>query len=150
MWTMTQRGFFSAVQHNDDATLLVVRTRDNADAQHLRDWYAQWVTDLEDIAPFTQTLPPAEVIQYPHADYPWRVILPRTAYAAFMAEAVEDLDYGNFKDAVKDAQGPDRAQVYGSVWGVLLRLEDLDPLGRRFPEDDAWSPEDMAPWGVDG
>jgi hypothetical protein len=149
MWTMTPAGFFSAVQHRDDPTLLVVRTRDRSDADHLVDWYATWAQDL--IALWADTkmagdpgIPDAEVVAYPVSDYPWRVIVPKAAWAAFLAEAVEDLDYGNFKDAVKKAQGPDRAMVYTNVWSALLRLEDLDPLGRRPKalEDSDWGPYD--------
>lgn len=152
MWTMTTRGFFSAVQHRDDADLLVVRTRDHSDAEHLNDWYQDWLNELAAIdtleAVAMMAVASPEVVQYPHADYPWRVILPRTAYGAFMAEAVEDLDYGNFKDAVKTTQGPDRAQVYGSVWAALLRLETLDPMGR--DAETPWAPEDDLedPWTV--
>ena len=144
MWTMTTRGFFSAVQHRDDADLLVVRTRDHGDAATLQTWYATWsqaqVDADTDMAAY---LPPAIITSYPMSDYPWRVILPRQAWAEFLVEVTADLDYGNFKDAVKAAQGPARAGVYMEVWGAMLRLERLDPLGRRYPEPD-WDDE---PWG---
>lgn len=134
MWTMTTKGFYSAVQHREDASLLVVRTRDHADAERLEGWYADW---MDQLAAHDTTavigMPDPAITSYDHSDYPWRVILPRTAYGAFLAETVEDLDYGNFKDAVKANQGHDRAQVYSSVWSVLLRLEDLDPDGRPTP-----------------
>lgn len=153
MWTMTPRGFFSAVQHRDDPTLLVVRTRDQSDAYHLRDWYEGWRNVLAAVVamkPADLASPEPAVVAYPVSDYPWRVILPRTAYGAFMAESVEDLDYGNFKDAVKKVQGPERANVYTSVWSALLRLEDLDPNGRRPKalDDSDWGPYDT--WETQG
>lgn len=144
MWTATTRGFFSAVQHRDDTNLLVVRTRDHSDAATLLAWYAAWQTDMAKInhaltgTPSALEGPTPAITTYEWSDYPWRVIMPRSAWGAFLAESVEDLDYGNFKDAVKKAQGPERAGVYTNVWGALLRLEDLDPKGRRpaIPEDD--------------
>lgn len=155
MWTATTRGFFSAVQHNTDPSLLVVRTRDHADATTLRDWYAAWQTDMARIQhaltgkPAAVEGPAPTITTYEWSDYPWRVIMPRSAWGAFMAESVEDLDYGNFKDAVKARQGADRAGVYSNVWAALLRLEALDPMGRRpeaYPEDDEpwdlYAPED--------
>jgi len=155
MWTMTPRGFFSAVQHRDDPTLLVVRTRVRADADTLVEWYATWAQNLialhakmddlgVDLPSAQEALPDAEVTTYDWSDYPWRVILPRSAWAAFMAEAVEDLDYGNFKDAVKKVQGAARANVYSGVWSVLLRLESQDPQGRRMNQalDSDWGPYD--------
>lgn len=146
MWTATAQGFFSAVQHRDDPNLLVVRTRDHADAATLMAWYAAWRTDMAKIThaltrkPTPQEGPRPAITTYAWSDYPWRVIMPRSAWGAFLAESVEDLDYGNFKDAVKQTQGADRATVYGKVWQALLALEDLDPMGRRptFQEDEPW------------
>lgn len=147
MWTATTRGFFSAVQHKTDPTLLVVRTRDHQDAHTLVTWYAAWRDTLDGVARKTNGLtademglPTPTITTYDFSDYPWRVIMPRGAWGAFMAESVEDLDYGNFKDTVKRIQGADRAEVYGRVWLALLRLEDLDPMGRRpvVQEDEPW------------
>jgi hypothetical protein len=143
MWTATTRGFFSAVQHRDDQGLLVIRTRVKADAAHLETWYAAWRASLEALDPSaTDGLPTPQIVAYAVSDYPWRVIVPRSAWGAFLAETVEDLDYGNFKDAVKDTQGTDRAQVYSSVWAALLRLEDLDPDSERR----GWYDETDEPW----
>lgn len=146
MWTATTAGFFSAVQHRDDPSLLVVRTRDHADAEHLVAWYAAWQGDMAKIehalkghaVPLEGPMP--SITTYAWSDYPWRVIMPRSAWGAFLAETVEDLDYGNFKDAVKARQGADRAGVYSKVWQALLALEDLDPKGRRpqVQEDEPW------------
>lgn len=148
MWTATTRGFFSAVQHRDDTDLLVVRTRDHGDAETLVAWYAAWQADMAtisaalnpDTAPAPLEGPRPAITTYEWSDYPWRVIMPRSAWGAFLAETVEDLDYGNFKDAVKHEQGADRAGVYTKVWSALLSLEDLDPMGRRpqVQEDEPW------------
>ena len=37
MWTATQDGYFSAVQHRDKPDTLMVRARDSKDLQHIRD-----------------------------------------------------------------------------------------------------------------
>lgn len=137
MWTATTRGFFSAVQHRDDPSLLVVRTRDHSDAQTLAAWYADWQSDMTkisaalnpDAAPSPPEGPRPAITAYEFSDYLWRVILPRSAWGAFLAETVEGLHYGNFKYAVRCEQGADRAEVYSRVWSVLLALEDLDPMG---------------------
>lgn len=148
MWMATTRGFFSAVQHNTNPNLLVVRTRDRSDAESLKDWYQGWIEDTADSAVgdgrAPAEMPDATITTYEFSDYPWRVIMPRTAYAAFVLEAVVDLDYGNFKDAVKATQGPDRAGVYMNVWSALLRLEYLDPFGRNEPtwDDEPWDEYD--------
>lgn len=139
MWIATTRGFFSAVEHNTDPTLLVIRTRDHGDAETLRGWYEFWA----DNGLLTGPLPPAVITTYEHSDYPWRVIMPRAAWGEFVSEAIQAVDYGNFKDAVKTTQGPERASVYAGVWQTLLRLEDLDPNGRpRSWMDDV----DTEPW----
>ena len=157
MWTATTQGFFSAVQHRDDPRLLVVRTRDHSDAQTLMTWYAAWRSDMAKVLhalsgkPAPVEGPAPAITTYAWSDYPWRVIMPRSAWGAFLAESVEDLDYGNFKDAVKERQGYSRAEVYAKVWSALLALEDLDPWGRRpvAQEDEPWDLWDQRreePW----
>lgn len=148
MWIMTPSGFFSAVQHNDDPTLLVVRTRDHSDAETLLGFYVAHRTSLLNQAeraaaagqPFPMPeMPEPAIVQYDHADYPWRVITPKDVWGRFVAMQAMTIDYGNFKDAVKERQGADRARVYSAVWSDLLALEDLDPMGR---ERTAWEPDD--------
>lgn len=120
MWLITKSGFFSAVQATDEPEKVVVRTRVKADADHLSEW-------LREIG-F-----PSEIIVYEFSDYPWRVVTSRNAWGMYVAMAAHDIDYPNFKAAVKAVQGPDRADVYGLVWEDLLRLEGLDPEQRTSP-----------------
>ena len=40
-----------------------------------------------------------------------------------LAQLVTDLDYDNFKNAVAERQGAERAALYGVVWRELLRLQ---------------------------
>jgi hypothetical protein len=149
MWVITTKGAFSAVQHRDNPDLLVVRTRDHGDAERLEAFYQDFLDETAQAAWVEVTLPDypsAEILAYEVSDYPWRVIMPKTAWDQFLSEAVEDLDYGNFKDAVKAVQGKDRARVYTRVWSALLELEDLDPMGRRplstFADTEPWDEYD--------
>lgn len=128
MWIIHPHGgFLSAVQHNDDPSLLVVRARIAADLEALA-WTAN--ADREDGPPFTITGGDLTT------DYPWRVIVPRKAFAAYVADLVANVDYGNVKAKVyvndlNGIPGWRRAEVYGRVWADLLDLERLDPNGRQ-------------------
>lgn len=111
MWTFTTDGFYSTVQHRDDANTLIVRCRAELDALKLRDW-------MRSIGVLT-----AKVRHTPEADYEWRLFVPRHAFGMYLAEAVGAIDYGNFKQAVYDRQGPKRARIYGEVWATMLDLQ---------------------------
>lgn len=66
-----------------------------------------------------------EVLAYEQSDYPWRVIIRRYEWAAFLASEVAELDYTNYKNAVTAKQGRARHDIYSKVWSVLLGLERL-------------------------
>lgn len=135
MWTITKTGFYSAVQHNTDTQLVVVRTRVKADAVVLRGWYKTWLKDAG------KGWPKPRVTSYQRSDYPWRVIMPRAAWADYLATAALDIDYGNFKSKVAAVQGAERAHVYSKVWSALIDLEENDrvkPAGHQPTW--AWAP----------
>jgi hypothetical protein len=101
MWTFLKSGFYSAVQDRDDPALLLVRCRAKADMEA-----TGWSFDeTED------------------ADYRYRARVPKAVYADFMAGAVMDIDYPNFKDAVAE-RAPDRAKLYTEVWWILRELQE--------------------------
>ena len=106
MWLMTTEGFFSAVADRNDDDFVLVRSRAQADSERL-----------------AAALGGADVIETPDADYRWRVRLLRETWAAFVAQQAGAIDYDNFKNAVAERQGPERAHVYGGVWSVLHRLQ---------------------------
>ena len=119
MWTMTANGgFLSAVQHDEDPDLLVVRSRVKADALTL----AQYLVLYRHLA----SEPRDMLITYATSDYPWRVIVPRDVFASFLAAQVAAIDYGNFKAAV-GLISPEHAHAYARVWADLLVLERTDP-----------------------
>jgi hypothetical protein len=53
-----------------------------------------------------------------------RVVVSKEAWTAALARLASEIDYTNFKDAVERKQGKRRHDVYMSVWGTLLRLEE--------------------------
>jgi hypothetical protein len=108
MWVLTTRGFFSVVAHRDDASLVLVRARVEDDLLALRD-----------------LAPGLEPWRDGGTDYPWRAELPRDEWSRVAAALAAEIDYDNFKNAIADRQGYDRAHVYSDVWAVLRRLEGL-------------------------
>ena len=103
MWLMTTRGFYSVVEHRDDADRLLVRARCQADIAAL--------ADLVD----------GEPVRLEDADYAWRVEVTRDEWQAAMQVLVGEITYPNFKSAVGD---PEHRDAYMKVWGVMLALDD--------------------------
>jgi len=110
MWVMTTDGFFSAVQHTDKPDSVLVRTRSEVDAVNL----CVWLNQRGQMAGLMRT---------PNADYGWRVLVKRTVWGEYLAEAARRIDYPNFKDAVAVRQGKRRASVYAEVWATLYALQ---------------------------
>jgi hypothetical protein len=103
MWLMTTRGFYSVVQHRDDADRLIVRARCRADIEALGDLVTGVPVELHS------------------ADYAWRVEVTREEWRSAVQVLVGEIAYPNFKDAVHDAAHHD---AYMKVWGVMLALDD--------------------------
>ena len=70
--------------------------------------------------------PTAKVQETPDRDYRFRALLPREVVAEAMLDAVNDLDYGNFKGSVPEKA---RHDAYAGVWGVMHREQE-----RRAPK----------------
>lgn len=117
MWLLLPTGFYSAVQDRKDDRVMQVRARSKDDALALAKWMvAEELVELGGDYPTVESL----VLQWPGRDYPYRVLMWREDWAAFVYYAAMGIDYGNFKDEVKKRQGARRASIYGRVWGVLL------------------------------
>lgn len=108
MWVLTPRGFFSVVQDRNDADRLLVRARAREDLERLGD-----------------VLPGIEPIGGEGTDYPWRVWVDRREWLSVLEHMCEEINYGNFKNAVAARQGATRAAIYGDVWTTLRRLARL-------------------------
>lgn len=104
MWVLTTRGFFSAVGHRDHPDVLIVRARAREDVEAL-------CADLG-----------TEPVESPDADYPYRTVVGKQTFADWLRDQTVAIDYPNFKDAVADRQGLERASVYSQVWAALRQL----------------------------
>jgi hypothetical protein len=86
MWLYTKLGFFSIVHKppckKDE---LLVRTRCREDLEALSRKLSQ-SSDLK-----------GEIIESKDSDYAYRMVVPRSILAPFMASLIDELDYGNFK-----------------------------------------------------
>jgi hypothetical protein len=103
MWIFTDLGFFSVVAHREQVGVLLVRARVRSDLEALR-----------------ARLPlEPKIVTTNAADYRYRMLVPTETFAAVMADAVRSIDYDNFKDAVDERQGHDRAHVYLGIWDHL-------------------------------
>ena len=103
MWLMTTRGFYSVVEHRDDADRLLVRARTREDIEALAGLVAAAPVWLES------------------ADYAWRVETTRTEWQAAMQVLVREITYPNFKSAIKDDV---HERAYHRVWYVMHELND--------------------------
>ena len=109
MWIISTVGFFSVVQKQGQAGL-TIRSRVLADLERLREQYLPTL---------------GKIIDFGGTDYPFRAVASRAAVAAAVGKIAKDVRYDNFKKAIAEAQGPDRHNVYGEVWRVLLRLQTI-------------------------
>lgn len=114
MWTLTSYGFFSIVQKPEDKArgTLTIRARVKNDLQALKDRYL---------------LTMGEIIEHEGSDYRFRAVADRDAVSDAMKQAVADIDYSNFKNAVAEEQGCERADRYNDVWAILYGLQDQHP-----------------------
>ena len=109
MWLTTTQGFYSVVRHRQDPEKLIVRGRAREDLEALQ---AQ--------------IPGLRIFSDKNADYRWRAVVTEAEWVAAVAQLAGVIDYDNFKSAVAERQGHDRARVYGRVWGELLSLQRSD------------------------
>jgi hypothetical protein len=114
MWLFTTEGFYSVVQHRTERNTLVVRCRAELDATTLRD---RLTVDYPD----DPALP--EVQHTPTADYGWRLLVPRWTFGKYLRDCANDIDYDNFKNAVAQRQGLERADIYHDVWSVMWEFQ---------------------------
>lgn len=111
MWLITNFGFFSIVEKPDDRARgkLTIRARVRSDLECLRDRYLPSMGAISESS---------------GSDYRFRAIADRQSVATAMQQAIADIDYANFKNAVAVEQGWQRADKYHDVWAVLYGLQD--------------------------
>jgi hypothetical protein len=106
MWIFTSTGFVSAVVHRDHPDLIVVRARDLA--------------SLEPLIARTG----AELNPWKGWDYAYRIVVPRTELAAWVAEQAVAIDYTNFKDSARERRGGEFVHALGKVWSVMSAFQE--------------------------
>ena len=108
MWLMTNLGFFSVIQkENDD--FLTVRSRIKRDLEVLKERY---IPNL------------GHIIHGGGTDYQYRAKVSHDDMAEAVKKIVMDIDYPNFKNSVAEKQGRKRAKVCGELWEVLTTLQE--------------------------
>ncbi len=120
LWLFSTFGFFSIVQSEDPA-VLIVRARAHDD---LKAFLARASEAFPAFATEVHVTPPPR-------DYPFRAFVPREVVAEVLCDHVtEGLTYDNFKGAVGDVDPP-RAMIYHDVWEVMRRgLSMLRPSAK--------------------
>ena len=108
MWIFTETGFVSAVRHYKEQDQLVVRARDRK--------------SLEGLANVTGS----DIMSTPSNDYPYRVHVADSVFAAWLSKQTMAVDYTNFKSRVHESRGHDFADALISVWRAMHHVEDAD------------------------
>lgn len=102
MWICLYDCFLSIVAKDCKPSELLVRARRAGDIEKI--------------------FPDAKVTRYTKSDYLFRAVVLKADVITAMSRELDDIDYPNFKDAVKDKKLHD---AYLSVW---LTMSDLQPL----------------------
>ncbi|MFM0647964.1 hypothetical protein PQR14_26910 [Paraburkholderia bryophila] len=105
MWICANNAFLSIVNSNQDPTVLMVRARRQGDIE-------------ETFGPDTK------VTTLPGRDYQFRAFIRRDIVGNVIAQSLMEIDYGNFKNSVKDRYLHD---AYANVWGIMADLQEIPP-----------------------
>ena len=116
MWLFNRDGFFSVVNHDNIDECVLVRARFEGDLENMITHLCCSVVVL------------TEVMHTPDHDYPYRVIIQKTAWAKYVSDSAEGIDYTNFKDAVVPfgTEDRERSDKYHEVWAVMKYGRDFD------------------------
>lgn len=103
MWLCLNNAFFSIVDTTNDGNLLV-RARRKGDIQRI--------------------FGKVEVTKTAGRDYLWRAYIDRETVAAVVSKQVLGINYGNFKNSVRD---DDLHRAYSAFWGIHGRMQEIPP-----------------------
>ena len=111
MWLFTSDGFVSIVQPESfkKRDLLLVRARAPG---HIESVITNW-----------------EVTKSPQRDYMYRATVPRDVVAKNVVRHIYRLDYGNFKDSVRDRN---YRSACAQVWTAMFSFQEGDMLDLEF------------------
>lgn len=117
MWLMTTDGFYSIRKNAARGDLMTVRARNRKDLLRLKRRLRRLAVLGRDPAA------DARIVYGAGTDYPFRMEVPRRYVQALAADLIGEIEYGNFKDAVRERLGKRYADVMGEIWAALLALE---------------------------
>lgn len=125
MWVFQNHAFVSVVSHRTQRDRLLVRSRIAGDVE--------------------RAVPVANVFEDPSADYRYRAIVSRDEFKRAMSDAVDRIDYDNFKGSIPNRDRV-RHDAYMGVWGVMARWFGAYVGFRpRTPDEDAFPEEENDP-----
>ena len=101
MWIFLPKSFISVVQKPGDTDVLTVRARIKGDIESV--------------------FPQAKVEVNQGSDYKYRARVPRDEVAQVLHDQVMNLDWSNFKGAVKAKK---RHDAYMNVWSAMYAVQD--------------------------
>lgn len=100
MWIFLKDSFLSIVAHRDRPDDLLVRARKQGDIERV--------------------FPEAVAQETRNADYRFRAAIPRARVAEMLAAQAHAIDYGNFKNQVRDSA---RHDAYFECWAAMARYQ---------------------------
>jgi aminopeptidase C len=110
MWIFTRDGFFSAVEY--------IRNTKQHKAGDLVLVRARYRNDLEQLLKRLR-YPVSGIKNTPQADYPYRTLVTKKAWAEYVKNTAEHINYPNFKDEVLKDATYDRSERYHNVWAAM-------------------------------
>ncbi len=113
MWIFQNEAFLSVVAERGGTGRVLVRSRIEGDIQ--------------------RALPAAEVFEDASADYRYRAFVSKADLKASLADAVDAIDYDNFKNSVRDRK---RHDAYMNVWGAMAATFGAYVGSRRSRHED--------------
>ena len=108
MWICLSNAFFSIVSKGCGPDELLVRARRKGDIESV--------------------FPDYEVTESHGTDYQFRAVVPRFVVSDRIAAQVEDIQYDNFKNSVRNNKLRD---AYSAFWGIHARLQPSPPYSAR-------------------
>lgn len=112
MWVFTKDGFFAVAENRNDKDTLLVRARVADDMNRL-------VNTMEAINMQWVRLPWRDE----EADYLFRGIMTKFAWAYYLGYAAREIDYDSLKSYVMQTDGKSRYQVMTVIWNSIAHLE---------------------------
>ena len=106
MWVFTTSGFYSVVAHRTRHGHVIVRSRTR-----------------EDIEALSGRIRGLKIEENTGSDYRFRAEVKKADWQNALASMAGAIDYDNFKNAVAERQGSDRARVYSGVWSLVRALQ---------------------------